>query len=275
MTHRAIEAAETPRYYMAPADEGGKGRECIPLVRAIVIFGEAWQLPPRVACKRLHDLVRAGRLAVVAFRSDGEAVDGDAYVWKQRVPDEVLYGKDLHRPVYWHEGDAMPCDRVEGRSGVVDTLAVLPEVLGDELSLENAARQFPADRMGLLLDEVRAFCEAVGDVECKSALKARGPGIVQPEGGQWPHKKRAGWTNPEREALFLMRHRDKKTGEDLAEIAGVSRQAIDEVIGPERPAGGRSTIKAKSKGWSPSAELLKKCGAPLQPLQSTAAALAG
>jgi hypothetical protein len=97
--------------------------------------------------------------------------------------------------------------------------------------------------------------------------------IIQPDGGKWPHTRGAAWTDAEREALFLMRHLHKLAGKELAEIAGVSRQALDEQIGPARPPSkGLSSITAKC-GWTPSAELIARCGRPLQPLQNMVVSL--
>lgn len=95
--------------------------------------------------------------------------------------------------------------------------------------------------------------------------------IVQPEGGRWPHIDRQPWTDAERWALFLMRHRDKRTGAQLAEIARTSRQRIDELIGKARP---RPLSSARGEGgWTPPPALLALCGEASSPLQTVALAL--
>lgn len=96
--------------------------------------------------------------------------------------------------------------------------------------------------------------------------------VIQPAGGAWPHPPEQPWTDAEREALFEMRHRFKFTGKELGKVAKCTRQRIDEVIGSAKPHGGAQKANAKD-GWKPSAELLSRCGLPLQPLQSTAASL--
>lgn len=127
--------------------------------------------------------------------------------------------------------------------------------------------------LGILeADARRLWPELFGDAESRRHA-GRTPQVVQPAGGAWPHLKGVRWTEAERAALFLMRHRDKRTGAELASIAGVSRQAIDEVIGPERPHGGLANLVAQSGDWRPPVELLAECGATLQPLQSAAALL--
>lgn len=91
--------------------------------------------------------------------------------------------------------------------------------------------------------------------------------IVSPEGGSWPHKKGDTWTDAERVAMFKMRHLHKLTGEQIASVAGVTRQLVDQQIG---------AVKAAEYGtdtWQPSAELLNACGIALQPLHSVANAL--
>ncbi len=99
--------------------------------------------------------------------------------------------------------------------------------------------------------------------------------IVQPIGGQWPHRKGESWNDAEREAMFLMRHRDKIADADLERIVGAKRQMINSLIGPTRPSGRLSEIEASSRDWKPSAALLRQCDAPLQSLQNVVATLAG
>jgi hypothetical protein len=96
-----------------------------------------------------------------------------------------------------------------------------------------------------------------------------GQTVVQPEGGRWPHVDGQPWTEAERAALFIMRHRDRLTGERLAAIAGVKRQRIDELIGLAKPHGGLAKAVSKD-GWRPSPELLSACGGSLQSLQTVA-----
>jgi hypothetical protein len=145
-------------------------------------------------------------------------------------------------------------------------------------TLAEALRDFEEQQVRALARYAPASHQSVEASNSVLGVGGRSPApirvdIVQPKGGVWPHQAGASWTNAEREALFLMRHRHGKTGEELAGIAGVSRQMIDDLIGPKRPHGGLAAIKAKSNGWTPSAELLALCKAPLQPLQSTAVQL--
>lgn len=98
------------------------------------------------------------------------------------------------------------------------------------------------------------------------------PTIRQPAGSSWPHTKGKKWMEAERAALFLMRHRDQVSDEELVRIAGVSRQRINELIGGTNAPRELGNIKAKD-GWTPSAELLTQCGAALQPLHTAVAVL--
>jgi hypothetical protein len=97
--------------------------------------------------------------------------------------------------------------------------------------------------------------------------------VITPEGGKWPHAHRAPWTDAERVALFKMRHVQRISRGALARIAGVSGPRIDELIG------GATVLKQSRptwpKDWQPSAELLRECRAPLQPLQVVATTLQG
>lgn len=94
-------------------------------------------------------------------------------------------------------------------------------------------------------------------------------GVIEPEGGAWPHKQGESWNEAERVAMFRMRHRSKLTGERIAEIVGVSRQTIDEIIGPARAP---STGNWGKCDWRPSAVLLEACGLSKTAAQRGAAA---
>jgi hypothetical protein len=97
--------------------------------------------------------------------------------------------------------------------------------------------------------------------------------MVQPEGGAWPHT--AGeWTDAERDALFLMRHKLKFKTAELVKIAGVTRQAIDSQIGGARVMQSKAPTWPAGLVWRPASALLKDCGFALQPLQAVAAATA-
>lgn len=182
------------------------------------------------------------------------------------------------------ESDTLPeLVELRGAAGLIEWLRHCWAVMGNSLAdLDSAENGRPASIAMLEADAVRLFPELFPQVaagtDARQGLADERVGavadqLVQPEGGQWPHVDGQAWTESERAALFLMRHRDKRTGEDLAGIAGVKRQRIDELIGPARPHGGLSAVVAKD-GWTPTAALLAACGQPLQPLQSAALAMA-
>lgn len=137
-----------------------------------------------------------------------------------------------------------------------------------------AAAAFPEFDWGSASRPQSAAVEAVplSIVAAASPAPVQAPTVREPEGGSWPHKKGDDWRDEEREALFLMRHVDKRKGDDLAQIAGVSRQRINELIGASNvKAENLHTIESKdARKWKPSAALLKQCGAPCSPLQNTA-----
>lgn len=173
-----------------------------------------------------------------------------------------------------------------GLHGVAGALELVRRVWGghaDSKAAKAAAQRHgeKLQRLAMLVSEARAlFPELPGLTDSRltvapataSRLVDAAPQVVQPEGGQWPHVEGTPWTEDERIAMFLMRHRDNMTGEKLAGIVGQTRQRIDEVIGPAKPHGGLSKAKGKD-GWTPSAELLAACGQALQPLQSVALAM--
>jgi len=82
-------------------------------------------------------------------------------------------------------------------------------------------------------------------------------GVIEPEGGAWPHKQGESWNDDERVAMFKMRHLKKLTGERIAEIVGVKRQTLDELIGPAKAPTTRNWGKCE---WRPSSDLLEECG---------------
>lgn len=110
----------------------------------------------------------------------------------------------------------------------------------------------------------------VGEIAGDVGTPANPTHQVLPDGCVWPHIDGQPWTDAERVAMFKMRHMGKLSGEAIARIVGVTRQRIDEQIGPAKLVG---DWRAKLS-WQPSAELLKECGLPLQPLQSVAQAAA-
>lgn len=98
------------------------------------------------------------------------------------------------------------------------------------------------------------------------------PATLKPSSAPSIHEPGEPWSDADRDSLFIARHRDGLKGRQLAQLARCSRQRVAELIGPLRPSGALQGVQARD-GWKPSLEALQACGAPLQPLQSAAAAL--
>lgn len=246
-------------------------------------------LPLSTAAGQVLDALAAGGVPLYTTRRAQFAMPvTDACVWRE--------GKDARsagvrimvpvrgaNPYQWTEKvparAAVP--ELRGVAGAIalarESWAVRPLSQAKDLHASD-----PLRRLAVLASDARQlFPELFGLPEAKPAtapVEGLPAGlhvaeVVQPEGGQWPHVDGQAWTEGERVALFLMRHRDKRTGAQLEGIAGVTRQRIDELIGLARPYGGLSAAVAKD-GWRPTAALLAACGQPLQPLQSVALAMA-
>jgi DNA-binding XRE family transcriptional regulator len=145
----------------------------------------------------------------------------------------------------------------------VDVSAITRELRGE---VPEPLRLVPAAAVSSSGEE--APTAAVVDADPK------GGGLAAPDGVTWSRPEGCcdAWTDGEREAMFRARHIGKVSSNDLAKAVGVSRQAIDAQIG------GARVLKSKNPKWpavwSPSTELLRECGAPLQALQAVAASVA-
>lgn len=176
----------------------------------------------------------------------------------QAVPPEPAAPLSLEQPVLAGAVEPLTCQQAARLA--VKAIETLPSA---------------ADAEAVLL----ALMARVGSVQAGEPTAASGEltgeTIVKPEGGSWPHVTGAEVTLAERDAMFLMRHGNGIKSARLAEIVGLSRQRINQLIGPARvQKSAWKDIKVKGCGWSPSADLLQKLGAPLQPLQALAPALA-
>lgn len=235
-------------------------------LRAASIFelsavGDAAEMPRRAsdAAGRVTFLPPPPRVQAWADRVGRD--DWDEYehdlAWERMPPAlRTLWHLPFERST-WGALRWMKCTWIDG----ADALTDLDEGVGGTFAvLESvAAAAFPALFPGLESPSVQGA--------------SAGLQIVQPEGGRWPHIEGRPWTDAERWALFLMRHRDKRTGAQLAEIAGASRQRIDELIGPARPQPSLASATGED-GWAPPPALLAMCGRALPPLQSAALVLA-
>lgn len=91
-----------------------------------------------------------------------------------------------------------------------------------------------------------------------ASVRATGGGAVSPESGGWPHVSGTEWTEAEHVAAFKMRHISKLSGPKIAQIVGVSRQVLDDMIGgANSPITGTWPVRCT---WRPTSELLKACG---------------
>jgi len=296
--------AETLGPLLAEPEHGAAGgAELLSVVDLVHQVASARRLSPAAAVQAVAKrLDRASALFLTRPRQWAQRID-DGHEWEPRregrpasVRTEVR-ARPSWSATAW--GGTQPQHLVRshhvaglaarpGRYGVTGALELLRLTLGVEADSAEGRKAAVrhADklrRLALLVSDARAIFadltwsaheQIVATDTAAADVGTAAPAVVQPEGGQWPHRKGSTWTDAERAALFLMRHRDKRTGKELAEIAGCSRQMIDAVIGPERAHGGLDTIVAKSKGWRPSPQLLAECGQPLQPLQSAALTLA-
>lgn len=73
------------------------------------------------------------------------------------------------------------------------------------------------------------------------------PRIVEPEGGTWPHRDKADWTEAERSAMQAMRKRGM-TDAQLAAVVGCSRQRVGQLIGSKIAARLAAVTRAKLAG---------------------------
>jgi hypothetical protein len=241
--------------------------------------------------------VRVGDLVEALARVDERASTDAAGIVLDRLSDAVLFElrkegdappiSDAHHfpkdgGSFWRDGaegfdgfgTARPGEAVRGVSGAWEYMRLAWCCGG-----ANLQRFVAADRLAVLQAvAVAAFPELDWPAESRpteasaAAMSSAAAPVVQPVGGVWPHVDGQAWTEAERDALFLMRHRDGWAGERLASVAGVRRQRIDELIGPARPHGGLGAARG-TDGWAPSPALLAACGVPLQPLQSATLAL--
>lgn len=240
--------------------------------------------------------------AQAAARPGDLVVLGPSWLGAMHGAEALLRGLALDReepacgaPMEAETWKALPVvpERV-GRSGALElfTLCAVPgaEVASPELASHARALAITEADAARLFPELAAPRSFWDDSPAESARAAAAPvaivtpmttargaaalsaagGVVRvdPAGGAWPRDPGKPWTDAEREAMFEMRHRHKVSGPKLAGIVGVSRQAIDEAIGPAR-------ITATTKwpdAWRPSVELMQRCGLALQPLQAMALA---
>lgn len=271
--------------HLSPAGERWhNGKRLVLLADFAQQLAERRDLSPWDAARELLEHL-AGRpeplqLYAAPDGTEGRPVPVD-HVWRAAVSGRPAF-RDPFADVRAGRGRASPMvperpavAELRGMAGLFELLrADAPRHGGLHKALRLRLPGF-AGPLALALDDAEAMLATLSPptVAAVMALEsAKASDVIQPEGSAWPHQDGQPWTEAERCALFEMRHRLKFTGDRLAEIAGASRQRIDEVIGKVRLNGGPSKAQAKD-GWTPSAELLGRCGIALQPLQKAAANL--
>ncbi len=201
----------------------------------------------------------------------------------QRVGPKQAFNFVFPHGEFISDGPSYEAPEAQLRRGPAGALAVMRKHWA-----ESPGRDSECQKQGWDTDEcsglaiLRAKAEAlfpevfgqVAPVQASAPSAQQPKQVLPPFGDTYSHPQGEPWTGVERWALFEMRHRMKYTGDELANIAGVSRQRIDELIGPAKPHGGLAKIVAKDGAWAPPAELLERVGAPLQPLQPLQAAAA-
>ena len=235
-----------------------------------------------------HETVlRAGRVGRVAGTTRQLKTGWSATSWGENKSQyrDVWENKSQYRDVKFPAQSAIAERR--GVPGLLDELREAWCINGR--SEADLNKDQPA-RVAMLYDVAAALFGLVDEAPAKpsstaeqaqasapaTASKVLASGdasIVQPEGGAWRHIASADWSDAEREAMFIMRHKNGMTGEQIAKVVGVSRSRIDELIG--RASSPKTRQWPSVCDWRPSPALLLACGCPApQPLQAVAAELA-
>lgn len=171
------------------------------------------------------------------------------------------YGERVSRPraikqIRSHWKYAGTSDYVKAGPAIGRGRAALLQADADALFPDLVVR-YIWDEPETLGEELQAIADQNAGPSADARLKQ-----IDPEGGLWPRQPGAPWTDAERVALFKMRHLRGLSGEELAEIAGVSRQRINEQIGPAKLVGEWWSALP----WLPSQALVRECCSPLPPL---------
>jgi len=160
---------------------------------------------------------------------------------------------------------------VHGGVGLVEWLGLALRIAGDHHASVLC-------HFGLLADDARCLfgfgATAAQEVQgLRHGLGPEAAALVAKMSDVWPRngnkpKSRgsAAWTDREREAVFMLRHRHAVPDQILAQIVGTTRQALDQQIG------GATVLKVANpswpKAWQPSAALLRECCGPSRTLQA-------
>jgi hypothetical protein len=124
--------------------------------------------------------------------------------------------------------------------------AIIIGVAGPSQSLRWLGLPSPTDGRSAIADDAHLVVDSPAGTPPAAAPPAD-PRIVEPEGGTWPHRGKAGWTDAERAAMQEMRDRGM-TDAELAAVVGCSRQRVGQLIGSKIAAKSAAVTRAKLAG---------------------------
>lgn len=125
--------------------------------------------------------------------------------------------------------------------------AIIIGVAGHGQSLRWPGLTSLGDGRRLTTDDAHLVVDGPAFEATPAAAPPADPRIVDPEGGSWPHRGKAGWTDAERAAMQDMRGRGM-TDAELAAVVGCSRQRVGQLIGSKIAAKSAAVTRAKLAG---------------------------
>lgn len=206
----------------------------------------------RPAVRHVLDVVEADetvKLYLTAPLDDAVAVP-DAHVWRRAR-------------------GAQPESR--GRSGLLGSLRSfwLADRMSEQGLFNYALRH---GQVAILTTDARRL----GLLSSPDSETAQSPAqevaVFHPVGAVWPHQHGADWTDAERDAMFKMRHLEGLSDQQIAGVAGCTRQIVAQQIGAKHD-WKRKDWEGGARGWAPTLALLAECKLEPQPLQAVSKAL--
>lgn len=241
-------------------------------------------LPRRLAVERLGEHLQRNT-AITLYRvlgsdeampvseSDGFGVDAGAKPMREVIETDSGFAVyDVATNALVSTVDVSELERMGRSVPSIAALELRPQLVGRVGAL--AVLQHGQTLQWLAISDIDAAAISAGIATQSPALVEKADGsvspakIVQPAGGEWPHKSSSRWSAAEREAMFRMRHIYKLSDSAIASVAGMSsRSIIAQQIGSFEAYKNDLDSSYKQREWRPLGPLLRACGLPVQPLQ--------